>query len=59
MCVWGGGVRSKRFLWWLVGTLLRMPHLCCKRVRDERVVSLCGSINLAETHLSMCGYEET
>ena len=65
MCVLVG----KQFLWWLVeGTLLRMPHLCCKRVREERVVSLWGSISLAgthlsffllETHLSMCGYEET
>ena len=64
---------GKQFLWWLVeGTLLRMPHLCCKQVREERVVSLWGSINLAGTHLSfflfffflgtrllMCGYEET
>lgn len=49
MCVLVG----KQFLWWLVeGTLLRMPHLCCKRVREERVVSLWGSISLAGTHLS-------
>lgn len=37
MCVLVG----KQFLWWLVeGTLLRMPHSCCNRVREERVVSL-------------------